>query len=298
MTQARNPADVEFPHRYGPNDTLGALNEITPEKVRQAASLVQLGRCYQLGRVLNDASPAQMWRYWKQSLLLDHILPERFLGANRQSYLEESVAGALHSGTHLDSLGHAGIGPYTYNGYRYADIVTGQGLSLLGIDGVTPIFTRGVVLDLAASSGVEMLDDEYTVTGDDLRRAAELQRVDVGAGDVLLLHTGWGRLWGGDNERYGRSEPGIGLNAAAWCTERRVAVIGADNWAVEVVPGEDPDLRFPVHQHCITLYGCYLLENVATEVLVHDGISEFCCVIAPARLEGASASIVSPVAIV
>jgi kynurenine formamidase len=101
-----------------------------------------------------------------------------------------------------------------------------------------------------------------------------------------------------DDERYKATEPGIGLAAARWCTDRRVTVIGADNWAVEVVPGERDDLAFPVHQHCIAQYGCYLLENVVTAELAREGIHEFLCAILPARLRGASASIVTPVAVV
>ena len=294
----RNPAEVEFPQRYGPDDRLGAMNEITPDKVLAAARLVRHGRRYQLGRVLDDASPAQMWRYWKHSLLVDRLVPERFLGRNRQSFLEESVSGALHSGTHLDSLGHIGIGPHTYNGYRYSDIVSASGLTMLGIDEVPPVFTRGVLLDVAAYKGVAQLPDTYAISAADLDGAAGRQQVEVQAGDVLLVHTGWGGLWGVDNARYRETEPGLGLEAAAWCTDRRAAVVGADNWAVEVVPGESADLLFPVHQHCISLYGCYLLENVDTSELARDGVHEFCCVILPARLKGASASIVAPVAVV
>lgn len=51
-------------------------------------------------------------------------------------------------------------------------------------------------------------------------------------------------------------------------------------------------------EHCITQYGCYLLENAATAELASDEAYEFCCVILPARLRGASASIVSPLAVV
>lgn len=298
MSAVRNPAEAEFPHRYGTDDRLGAMNEITPDKVLQASKLVRHGKRYQLGQILDESSPAQMWRYWKHSLLVDRLIPDRFLGRNHQSFLEESVAGALHSGTHLDSLGHAGIGPYTYNGYRYSDIVSAQGLTMLGIDEVPPIFTRGVLLDIAAHKRVDCLDDSYAITADDLEAAAREQEVEIGGGDVLLVNTGWGKHWGTDNARYKASEPGLGMEAAAWCTDRRVAVIGADNWAVEVVPGEVEDMPFPVHQHCISLYGCYLLENVITAELVRDGVQEFCCVILPARLRGASASIVAPVAVV
>jgi kynurenine formamidase len=293
-----NPADSGFPCRYGEGDTLGAVNEIGEETVRAAAALVHHGRRYQLAQILDAHSPAQMWRYWKHSLLLDRVLPGRFVGANRQSFLEESVAGALHSGTHLDGLAHIGIGEHTYNGHRYDEIVDAAGLTRLGIEHVPPIVTRGVLLDVARAAGVAMLGDTEVVTPELLEAAATTQGVEVRPGDVLMIHTGWSALWGVDDERYKAGEPGLGLAAARWCTDRRVAVIGADNWAVEVVPGERDELSFPVHQHCIAQYGVYLLENVRTEELVRDGVSEFFCAILPARLRGASASIVSPVAVV
>jgi kynurenine formamidase len=293
-----NPAEVDFPRRYGDRDTLGAVNEIDEEAVRAAVALVRDGRRYQLAQILDAQSPAQMWRYWKHSLLLDRVLPGRFVGANRQSFLEESVAGALHSGTHLDGLAHIGIGEHTYNGHRYDDIVDAAGLTKLGIEHVPPIVTRGVLLDVARAAGVEMLGDTEVVTSTHLEAAASMQEVEVRPGDVVIVHTGWSTLWGVDDARYKTTEPGLGLSAARWLTDRRAAVIGADNWAVEVVPGEDETLSFPVHQHCIAQYGVYLLENVRTEELVRDGVSEFLCAILPARLRGASASIVSPVAVV
>jgi kynurenine formamidase len=298
VTDLWNPADIDFPRRYGADDTIGALNEITDDTVRAAVALVRAGRRYQLAQILDSDSPAQMWRYWKHSLLLDRVIPGRFVGANRQSFLEESVAGALHSGTHLDGLAHIGIGEHTYNGHRYDEIVDAAGLTKLGIEDVPPIVTRGVLLDITRVAGVEMLGDSQVVTPDMLDAAAQAQGVDVRPGDVLVIHTGWSALWGVDDDRYKRSEPGIGLAAARWCTDRRVAVVGADNWAVEVVPGERRELSFPVHQHCIAQYGVYLLENVRSQELVRDGVSEFFCVILPARLRGASASIVSPVAVV
>ena len=298
VTELWNPADIDFPRRYGADDTIGALNEINDDTVRAAVALVKTGRRYQLAQILDSESPAQMWRYWKHSLLLDRVIPGRFVGANRQSFLEESVAGALHSGTHLDGLAHIGIGEHTYNGHRYDEIVDAAGLTKLGMEDVPPIVARGVLLDVTRIAGVEMLGDTEVVTPDMLDAATQAQGVDVRPGDVLVIHTGWSALWGVDDDRYKRSEPGIGLAAARWCTDRRVAVVGADNWAVEVVPGESPELSFPVHQHCIAQYGVYLLENVRSQELVRDGVSEFFCAILPARLRGASASIVSPVAVV
>jgi kynurenine formamidase len=226
------------------------------------------------------------------------VIAGRFLGANEQSFIEESVAGALHSGTHMDGLAHIGIGPRTYNGFHYADIVAADGLTKLGIESVPPIFTRGVLLDIPRARELAELGPEDAVGAADLTAAMAVEDVTVGPGDVVLVHTGWGRYWGTDTRRYAATEPGIDLSAAELLTSRRVTMVGADNWAVEVVAPEPGTVMFPVHQHCLTRYGCYLLENVRTEELAADGVWEFCCVVLPNRLKGASASMVSPLGLV
>lgn len=287
-----------IPRRYGEDDLIGAANEITPEAVLRAARLVRTGRRYPLGQILDDKSPSQMWRYWKQTLLTDRVIPERSFGTNEQTFIEECVSGALHSGTHLDGLAHIGIGEHLYNGHRWVDIIGPDGVSMLGAENIPPIFTRGVLLNVAAVHRTTSLGHEDAISADDLQAAADAQGISVEPGDVVLIHTGWGALWGVDNDRYRDSEPGIDLSGARWCVERRVAVIGADNWAVERVSREDENQVFPVHQEAITRNGVYLLENVRTEELAADDVYEFCCIIAPNRLRGASASMVGPMAVI
>lgn len=231
----RAPLSV-VPRPYGDDDQIGAADEIGPDTVAAAARLVAAGRRYALGQVLRPGSPHQMWRYWKHTLLTDRTAPERGLGSNRQTFVEEAVSGALHSGTHLDGLGHIGIGAHAYGGRAWHDIV--------------------------------------------------------------LLHTGWGAYWDADGDRYARSEPGLDLAGARWLLERRVTVIGADTRAVERVPLTPGEEAFPVRQGTITRSGVYLMENVRTAELAADGVHAFLCVVAPLRLQGASGSMVNPVAVV
>lgn len=300
MTTDHRASHEIVPRRYGEDDLIGAANEITPATVAAAASLIRSGKRYSLGQILDSTSPAQMWRFWSHSLLTDRTSPERAFGTNSQTFVEESISGALHSGTHLDGLGHVGIGEYAYGGRRWLDIIAADGLTELGIENVPPLAGRGVLLDIAALHGVEQLDGEYAITADDLEAAAQRAGVAVEGGDILFIHTGWGSLWAADQDAYGASEPGIDLSAARWCIDRRVAVIGADTWAVEQVLREPvPDSEsFAVHQETITRNGVYLLENARTAELADDGISTFFCVISPIKLRGASGSMVSPVAIV
>lgn len=293
----RAPTDL-VPRRYGEDDVIGAANEITADKVTGAAALIRTGRRYALGQILDSTSPTQMWRYWKHSLLTDRTTPERAFGTNVQTFVEESVSGALHSGTHLDGLGHIGIGAYAYGGRPWTEVISAAGLLDLGIEQVPPLVSRGVLLDIAALRGVNCLGPDEVISAEDLEAAAGGAGLSVEPGDIVLLHTGWGRHWDGDGATYAASEPGLDLSGAKWLTARRVCVIGADNWAVERVPLTGEPEAFPVHQETITCNGVYLLENVRTAELAADGVTSFFCTIAPVRLRGASASMVGPVAVV
>ena len=68
--------------------------------------------------------------------------------------------------------------------------------------------TRGVLIDVAALKGVEMLPDTYEITVADLQQALQRQNLTLQPGDAVIVHTGWGRLWGKDNARYTKSSPG------------------------------------------------------------------------------------------
>src|SRR6185437_15217128 len=41
--------------------------------------------------------------------------------------------------------------------------------------------------------------------------------------------------------------------------------VGADTWAVEVIPGEEEGIAFPVHKTLITDNGIHIIENVQTQ---------------------------------
>src|SRR5690349_7263993 len=94
----------EFPMRYGPDDEIGAANEITPDRVVEATTLVRTGARYTMAQVLTPDSPTQTWRYWRPMLNHEHTMPGHFNGPNQLSFVEENIAGSSHSGTHLDGL--------------------------------------------------------------------------------------------------------------------------------------------------------------------------------------------------
>lgn len=282
---------------WGPDDEFGALNRVGAEQVLQAVALVEEGRVLRLGQDLGPGTPVSPHRK----------RPERFMtrdggdyaaGARRPGgfqFAEDVVSFATHSGTHVDALSHAWYDDQLYNGFPSSGTRSTTGAQRCGAEKLRPIATRGVVLDLVAGCD-EPPEPGRAFGADELGKAAEAAGTTLRSGDVVLLHTGWLSRAGGDGPRYFAGEPGIDVSAAQWLAEAGVALVGADNYAVEVQPSE-PGTGFPVHQLLIRDAGVPLIENVVVDELVRSGRSSFLFVAAPLPLVGSTAGPVVPVAI-
>jgi len=209
----------------------------------------------------------------------------------------EHVSMTLHTGTHIDALGHFSAGQRMY-GDRTIDTTVGDlGLYELGAEAIPVVVARGVLLDVACMEGGSHLEAGRVVTRAMLSKAEADGGLKVGRGDVVLIRTGWGRYYSSDPARYVKGEPGIDLGAAQYLTDAGVAVIGSDNMAIEVMPCLDPAVSMPVHQHTLVDCGVYLVENMALDELAEKGSRPFCFVMLAIRFKGATASPTRPVAI-
>jgi kynurenine formamidase len=294
-----------WPSRYGADDQIGTLNELKPEVVLRAASLVKRGEVIDLGRVLDQNTPKFPGRYWHQTVDASPYFenPRRpdaagkGWGKNQINWITEIQVGTFQVGTQLDSIGHIQIGDRFYNGWRAQQVVEPYGLNRFGMETVPPIVTRGVLVDVAAYRGLERLEKGEVITVADVEGALARQQIDVRAGDAVLFHTGWGALYGRDNARFLSGEPGPGLAVVQWLHERRIAITGADTWSFGPVPGEDPERPFLVPQTMYVKLGLFALENVATEELARRGVHEFLFVLTHAKTRGSTAAVVSPAAV-
>jgi kynurenine formamidase len=285
-----------YPSEWGVDDQRGAVNRITPQKVLEATALIKTGKIYQLGRVYEAGMPLFGTRHYSLRI------PQTFgplEGENKLTYHDEIVSAELGQvGTQFDGLGHVGIGDLFYNGFNRNDFAKGEGLEKIGVEHVGPIVTRGVLIDVAGYKDVEFLQGGYEISAADLKGALNKQGTEIKPGDVVVIHTGWGKaFWMKDNDRYNDSEPGIGMDAGHYLVEQKIVMACSDNWGIEVVPGTDPTLTFPVHQLFLTKHGIYNLENVITEKLAADKVYEFAFIFAPLRLKGATGSPGNPIAI-
>ena len=294
QTALRGQTDRWYPSRWGADDQRGAANRITPAKILEAKNLITRGTVYSVGRLYEPGMPMFGTRHYSLRIPQAFKIPS----TNQAVYHDELVSGELGQiGTQFDGLGHLGIGDLFYNGNNRADFAQPEGLTKLGIENVGPLFTRGVLIDVARYKGVPQLQPTYEITAGDLRGALQRQNMEIRAGDVVLIHTGWGSLWMKDNAKYIQSCPGIGVGAAQFLADEEVTVVGADNWGVEVFPNPNASLGAPVHQLLLARNGIYLHENLNTADLAGNSIYEFAYVFVPLPMKGATGSPGSPIAI-
>jgi hypothetical protein len=295
------PADEEgerwYPSRYGADDTLGAINLLSPDKVVQAARLVTTGKTYALGVLTGPDTPAYAPRRFAMTVLQPGDGTGASAGSNRTTGNDDMMTTWLGIGSQIDGLGHVGIDHRYYNGLHASEFVTAEGLTRLGTHALPPIVTRGVLLNIARLMNQDMLPEGTAINGNEIRAAAQAQGVTIEQGDVVLLHTGWLNMADQDPQRFIAVQPGLGVDGARYLAGLGVVAVGADSAALEVVPHEDPAQAFPVHQELLAKNGVYILESMDTRELAADGVSEFLFVLGQPRFVGAVQAVINPVAI-
>ncbi len=218
-----------------------------------------------------------------------------YVAANGASSASESIAMGGHTGTHIDALCHFSCGGRIRGGIEAAGVQSyAAGLDRLSADTIAPILRRGVLLDIAGRQGVDALPSDFEITPEDLEAASYEQKVEVRPGDVVLLRTGWGRLWN-DAPRFvcQMRGPGPGATAAHWLSRREIFAAGSDTLAFERVP--DPGM--PVHVHLLVESGVHIIECLNLEELAAAGVREFLFAAAPLKIRGATGAPLRPLAI-
>lgn len=299
--EAQTPTSENTPRsEWGNDDERGAANRITPEKVLEATRFIREGRIFELGRVYEAGMPLFPGRHY--SLTIPDSPTGGPIGKNNVVYHDEMVSGQIGQvGTQFDGLGHVGTRidgeDFFYNGFKRSEFGTAGGLERLGVEKAGVFMTRGILVDIAGFKGVERLPVGTVITAQDLKDALNKQSTVLSQGDVVLIHTGHGALWMVDNVEYNRGAPGIGIGAARWLAQQKITMTGADTWSTEVIPFEDAEIAFPVHQELLVRHGIYNMENLDLSELAADRVYEFAFMFAPVKFKGATGSPGNPIAI-
>jgi kynurenine formamidase len=285
---------VRCPSKWGAGDERGAANHMNPATVLRAARLIRTGQVIELGRVLSSDIPLVAGRSFD-------LITKRTngpLGANKRYSNEELVVTELGQvGTQFDTFPHQGIDGAFYNCVPIAEVASRTGFTRLGVEKIGSLFTRGVLVDVAALKGVDMLPPTHEISVADIEAALKREQLTLQPGDAVLFHTGWGRLWGVDNARYATQAPGIGVAAAEWLARQDVMLLGADNGPVEILPNPDKTIDLPVHQIALAVNGIFLLENLKLDQLAAEGVYEFALILQPLKIKGGTGSTVAPIAV-
>lgn len=298
LSQAAFSQSNWWPSKYGKDDQAGASNLIDEAKIKAAAALIKKGKIYSLAHDFEKEMPVFGSRVFALRGTGAPGLPGgEPLGDNKVVWNDDFLSTEIGQvGSQFDALGHFGVrtkdGDRYYNGVQGKEINHPFGLLKLGIEHVKPFFTRGILVNVEAYKG-KALEKGYEITIEDLKGALKKQGFDaekITSGDVVIIHTGWGRLWKKDNALFLSGEPGIGLKAAKWLASKNVAIVGGDTVSMEVVPNPDPKKFYDVHEELITRNGIYIMECLATERLADDGVTEFAFSFTPVPIKGATGS--------
>jgi kynurenine formamidase len=244
-----------------------------------ALALVQEGRLYDLGRVLDERAPVFPGRHFRQ-LLVPNAAPVGSL-----NWVADVVSTTTQVGTHLDALCHLSEDGRIHGGHAVADVAGPSGFSVHGIETVPQIVTRGWLVDAGGAGPGDVIGLDA------------LDGIDPSPGDSVLFHTGWGEHWE-DPASYLSGEPGPGRAVAEWLAERGVALTGCDTWSYGPVPAEDPSRPFEVPQILNVRHGVLIAENLDLRALAADGVREFCLILTHPKLRGATGAWTSPIALV
>ena len=296
-SMADNHQHAWYPSKWGKDDSLGAANLNSPALALEAAKLVKTGKTYRLGIESNPQTPAYPPRNLHVIVLAPGQLSGKSLGTNKMTYADDIINGWVGVGSQLDGLGHAGVDQLYYNGAHGNDFIKPDGLTRFGTHALPPFVTRGVLLDMAKCAGKERLDVGYAYTKALIEACATQQNTTLRKGDVVLFHSGWLDLITTDLATYNKGEPGLAKDGAHYLASKDVMAVGADTWALEVLPSEDKNEAFPIHQILLPMNGIYILENMDTRELAKDAGYEFMFVLGAARMTGAVQMIINPVAI-
>lgn len=277
--------------RWGAKDERGSLNLITPEIIKQAAGLIKTGKTYSLAAPLETNGPQWPPRHkmWKATQF-----------SNNPSGVNSSGDALMlhsHSGTHLDALCHIWYRNQLYNGFSAREHVTSFGVTRASIDKVPFIVGRGVLLDIAKWRGVDHLRVGEPITASELNQCANAQNIRIQSGDIVLVRTGWLRVFSQDRALFDSGEPGLDESTLPWLKDHDIVAVGADNHGVEVME-RIPPKQLLLHPVALRDLGIYLVEMVNLEELAADQVYEFFLMIAPLRLVGGTGSPVNPIALV
>jgi kynurenine formamidase len=292
---------------WGPEDELGRLNLVTPASQAAVLSRLDASAVYDLSVEYFIGMPSwqavgdPQYQLWMTHTPNGTVVDDPMGVGDKQnlhvSYTGSAISMYTHMGTHIDALNHFGLNGKIWNGFEAREHLGDRGWKKTGAETLPPVIARGVLIDVAAARGLDMLPPGYRVRKADLQAALTRQGIKLRQGDVVLIRTGRMKLYE-TAEAYMDNPPGMSLDAARFLIEEGGAMmVGADNLSFEAFPSEVEGNYIPVHTYLLAQQGAPILELVNLEQLSRDRVYEFAFIGASLKLRGADAAPMRPIAI-
>lgn len=302
-----SPTEQAGKSPWGPDDEIGRFNLMNDASRLAVLSRIDSGKVYDLSVDYYVGMPSwyaigdpryQLWlTHTPRGTVVDDPLNVGKEKNERVSYTGDAVSMYTHMGTHIDALNHFGLHGKIWNHFAADDHLGDRGWKKAGAETIPPIIARGVMIDVAAAKGVDILPPSYRVTDEDIRQALKRQGLDLQSGDVALIRTGKMQQYH-DEKTFIADPPGLSLAAARFLVEEKgVMSVGADNLSFETFPPEVEGNWIPVHTYLLAQQGVTILELVYLEELAQDAVYEFAFIGASLKFRGASAGPMRPIAL-
>lgn len=299
--------------RWGSDDEVGSLNFLTAEEVLRGVSHVKQGKVFPIQIKIGDPKGDPVWpgrRAAERLMVIDES--DWMEGGNAPEfpgglhYADDFISAFLQGSTQYDALGHVWFDGEIYNGYNANTTIGGLDKASVLPLAERGIVGRGVLIDMARYRGKDKLDKAETFTHEDLLAAAEKQGVTIEKHDVLLIRTGFLKLFHevSNEEFYADfNEPGLTYSKelVEWFHEREIPNLVTDTIANETTSEPDTGIALPLHCALMRNLGITFTEICDMEALAddcaEDGQYTFLYVAAPLKVVKATGAPVNPVVI-
>ncbi len=274
------------------NDEVMTTTDALLDAVSAGVRLVELGQPFFTGMPCSPNHPG-----FRMTLIRRHgdmVRPDGGSAAN------EIIVTGGHVGTHVDALSHVSHDGLMHGGVDAAQAQVGGAFRELGAEHTPAFLRRGVLLDVAATLGKEVLAPGQGVGAAELQAALDRAGTDLRPGDVALVRTGWSRHFDDATRYLSRADgvPGVTPDGARWLADAGVSATGSDTTAYEQIPAGAGHSVLPVHRILLVDNGIFIIEHLALEEASAAGLTVFTFVMAPLRIVGGTGSPVRPFAAV
>ncbi len=298
--------------KWGPDDEVGSLNYLTPDRIIAGAAEVRSGEVFTLQVPIGDDRGDPVWINRAPSTRIPVVDDGTFERgeleepADGHRYTDDKIDMFLQGTTQYDALGHYWYGGKIYNGYDASTTVDRMEKASVFPIADRGIVGRGVLIDMARHRGKKSLERGETFTHEDLLEAAAAQGTEIRPRDVLVIRTGWiATFYEQSPQEFFADwcEPGLTYSPELvdWFQRTEIPSLVTDQLGNETTYYPGTPVEMPLHVALMRNLGVTFCEmcwlDDLADACARDNRWTFLYAAAPIKVHGASGAPVNPIAI-